>query len=180
MQQSGRSPDQPEGINSDGIGNLDVAGRNNSTVIQSPGSSIMRVTNSIRIRTRRFLVVLGVFFGLAIASAGARAEGGGNVLPPSAKPHGSTLADLALTIALFNTSGNNLSYHPNTPFQVRFVSATNEFFVAPGTPIYVPVFFADDSPPIVGAFSQEYETGPGVLVRSEPARCQGHRGDRGR
>jgi hypothetical protein len=110
----------------------------------------MRVTSSIR--TRRFLVVLGVFCGLAITSAGALAGGGGNVLAPSAKPHGYTLADLALATALFNTSGNNLSYYPNTPFQVLFVSATNEFFVAPGTPFYMPVFFADDSPPIVGTF----------------------------
>src|SRR3954454_23171643 len=150
MQQSGRYPDQPDGINSDGIGNLDIASRNNSTVIQSPRSSIMRVTSSIR--TRRFLVVLGVFCGLAIASAGALAGGGGNVQPPSSKPHGYTLTDLASATAFFHASGNNLSYYPNTPFQELFTSATNEFFVAPGTPFYVPVFFADDSPPIAGKF----------------------------
>jgi hypothetical protein len=134
----------------------------------------MRVTS--RIRTRGFLVVFVVVCGLAIASAGAWAGGGGNVLPPNAKPHGYTLADLSFATALFTTSGNNLLYYPNTPFQVLYFdpatlqlafpdgglveSGTNQFTVDPGTPFYVPLWNADDSPPIAGTFPTNAKQAP--------------------
>jgi hypothetical protein len=87
-----------------------------------------------------------------------------NVLPPDARPYGYTLADLAQQLALFTVSGNNLANYPNTPFQILYAappfatvpvgngtvfSGGNTFTVARGTPFYVPLFNADDSPPFV-------------------------------
>jgi hypothetical protein len=94
---------------------------------------------------------------------------GGNVLPPTARPHDTSLADMARATALFNTSGNNLADYPQTPFQILYVdpstvsvsvdsngvlqeTGTNNFTVRPGTEFYVPLAFVDDSPPILGTF----------------------------
>lgn len=44
------------------------------------------------------------------------------------------------------------------PFQILYTSATNPsntFVVRPGTLVYVPLVFADDSPPILGDFPPE-------------------------
>jgi hypothetical protein len=94
--------------------------------------------------------------------------GGGDVLPAEARFHGFTLTDMVAVTALFNTSNNDLSQYPQTPFQILFVdrstqvfnfvnggvviTGTNQFTVAAGTPFYVPVEFIDDSPPILGTF----------------------------
>ena len=103
--------------------------------------------------------------------AGAQAAqngGGGVVLPAAATPHGFSLTDMTAATALFNTSINNLSLYPQTPFQILYVdptteafnlvngglvvTGTNQFTVAAGTPFYVPVAFVDDSPPVLGTF----------------------------
>jgi len=39
------------------------------------------------------------------------AQGGGTVLPPTARPYGYSLTDMARETALFTTSGNNLDYY---------------------------------------------------------------------
>src|SRR5262249_34494504 len=99
---------------------------------------------------------------------------GGEVLPATAHSHGFSLTDMAAATALFNTSGNNLSLYPQTPFQILYVdrstetfsvvngglvvTGTNQFTVAPGTPFYVPVAFVDDSPPILGTFPTDPST----------------------
>jgi hypothetical protein len=99
---------------------------------------------------------------------------GGEVLPAAAPSHGFSLTDMAGATALFNTSGNNLSLYPQTPFQILYVdpttetfsfvngglvvTGTNQFTVAAGTPFYVPVAFADDSPPILGTFPTDPST----------------------
>jgi hypothetical protein len=62
--------------------------------------------------------------------------GGGNVLPPTAKPKGYSLTDIAKATAFFTTTAPN----------------DNTFTVQPGTMLYVPIFFADDSPEIFGHF----------------------------
>ena len=96
------------------------------------------------------------------------APGGGDVLPATAHPYGFTLTNMASATALFNTSGNDPSQYPNTPFQILFVDpktltfnsvngglvvgGTNQFTVKPRTPFYVPLAFVDDSPPIIGTF----------------------------
>jgi hypothetical protein len=94
--------------------------------------------------------------------------GGGNVMPPAAKPHGYTLADMAEQLALFSTSFNNPMYKPDTPFQILYFdpntfainlvgdtlveSGSNTFPVNEGTMFFVPLFGVDDSPPIIGSF----------------------------
>jgi probable HAF family extracellular repeat protein len=96
------------------------------------------------------------------------AQGGGQVLPATDSPDGYSLTDMARAIALFNTSGNNPAYYPNTPFQILYVdpatesftpsgggvveTGTNSFVVAPDTQFYVPLLSLDDSPPILGTF----------------------------
>jgi hypothetical protein len=77
---------------------------------------------------------------------------GGNVLPATATPAGYSLADMAEEMAYFSTSGNNLDFYPDTPFQILYISDTNTFTVKPGTMFFVPVAFIDDSPPILGDF----------------------------
>ncbi len=115
------------------------------------------------------LFVLGPVFGITSASA----SGGGNVMPPNAQPRGYSLTDMARATAIFNTSGNNPLYYPNTPFQILYAdlsavtetvvtcdnggsgklqSGTNSFTVAPGTPFYVPLFNVTDSPPVLGTY----------------------------
>ena len=47
------------------------------------------------------------------------AQGGGAVLPATARPYGYSLTDMARETAPFLTSGNTTDY-PNTPFQVLY------------------------------------------------------------
>jgi hypothetical protein len=56
--------------------------------------------------------------------------------------------------ALFTTSGNNPAYLPNTPFQILYVKSSQPslFKVEAGTMFYVPLWNADDSPPVAGVF----------------------------
>ena len=49
-----------------------------------------------------------------------KGQDGGNVLPPNASPYGYSLDDMAKALALFDTSGNDLSYYPKTPFQILY------------------------------------------------------------
>jgi len=109
------------------------------------------------------------------AAASAAQDGrGGEVLPAAARPHGFSLTDMARATALFNTSGNDLSQYPQTPFQILYVdpatqtfnfvngglvvTGTNQFTVAAGTPFYVPVASVDDSPPVLGTFPTDPST----------------------
>jgi hypothetical protein len=117
--------------------------------------------------------------GLVLAPRSAFADGGGNVQPPKAKPHGYSLTDMASAIALFSTSGNSSQYYPDTPFQILaedastivitssgggiVVTATNSFSVPSGTPFFVPVFYTDDSPVVVGTFPADASTAPGYV-----------------
>ncbi len=117
---------------------------------------------------RIFLAVIMAAPGLALAPRAAFAEGGGHVLPPWAKPHGYSLTDMASAIALYSSSGNNSQYYPDTPFQILaedtstvvvtpdsggiVVTASNSFTVTSGTHFFVPVYYSDDSPVVVGTF----------------------------
>lgn len=109
---------------------------------------------------------------LVLATAGATASAHEPpFLPPHATPHGISLADMAGAIALFTTSFNDPAQAPTgaitltSPFQVLYqdpanatfvasgggvtVIASNRFQVRPGTTFYLPIWNADDSPPIV-------------------------------
>ena len=54
------------------------------------------------------------------------------------------------TVASVGSSGNNLAYYPDTPFQIIYRHPGNAFTVRPGTFLYVKVVFIDDSPPVIG------------------------------
>ena len=111
----------------------------------------------------------------------AMAEGGGNVQPGTAKPHGYSLDQMAGLMALFNSSQNNPTYYPQTPFQILYVpfqnpqnptstlitcsqpagspgilfSGGNTFVVRPGTPFFVPLQSFDDSPAFLAPFPKD-------------------------
>ena len=85
-----------------------------------------------------FVAVLGVFTCTASALAG-----GGNVLPASAHPKGYSLSDIAVATAAYNIDFMSAT-PPNVPFEI-LVGDTK---VKSGTMIYLPIFFADDSPPV--------------------------------
>ena len=83
--------------------------------------------------------------------------GGGNVLPPTARPKGYSLSDIAKATAFFITTAPNdrsKETEPDVPFQILYTSSdlSNTFSVRPGTMLYVPIFFSSDSPPIAGDF----------------------------
>jgi hypothetical protein len=84
----------------------------------------------------------GVLIG-AFALAAPAALAGGKVLPAQAHPTGSTLADAAKATAVYNTGGAEQA--PAAKYQILTLGDAT---VAPGTFLYVPVFFADDSPPV--------------------------------
>jgi len=89
--------------------------------------------------------------------------GGGNVLPPTAKPRGYSFSDMAKATAYFNTGGR-ASNTPNTPFQILYVidsQTSNTFEVSQGSMFYVPMVFTDNSPSrLVGVF-------PNINIREE-------------
>jgi len=100
-------------------------------------------------------VFAGAMCATALAAAGA--GNSGQVLPPSAEPHGYSIADMASAVANFSISGNDPAYYPQTPFQILYrksnvqdPTGANTFIVKPGTFIYAKFFFIDDSAPIIG------------------------------
>jgi hypothetical protein len=96
----------------------------------------------------------------------------GVVLPATARPEGWSLARMTSELALFTTSGNEAAYYPKTPFQILYADAatsqvvpvgdgflalgSNSFAVRPGTAFFVPLWNADDSPPIVGTWPENH------------------------
>ena len=75
--------------------------------------------------------------------------GGGNVQPPTAHPKGYSLADAAAATAYFNTGPRTPDTLPEGfPFQILYVDVNGEpetFHVRPGTMLYVPVVYSDDT-----------------------------------
>ena len=101
-----------------------------------------------------------VFTTIALCGMGrwAKADGGGNVMPASARPLGYSLTAIAADTSHFNTGPRTADTLPDVPFQLLYVPfnsplpTQNTFTVSQGTHFYVPVFFADDSPPVIGDF----------------------------
>ena len=109
---------------------------------------------------RRFAALMALAVVVVLVVRPVFADGG-HVLPPGAKPSGFTLQDMAGALAYFSTSGNDLAFYPDTPFQILFVdrsTGTNTFHVKAGTRFFVPVAFIDDSPPILGDFPADAST----------------------
>jgi hypothetical protein len=71
---------------------------------------------------------------------------GGNVLPPTARPHGYSLIDMAKMTAYFNT-GPRTGAPPASSIAMLYVPSDGnlEFSVSPGTMLYVPVVYSDDT-----------------------------------
>jgi len=89
-----------------------------------------------RDRTVKVLIaVLGVLTCTASALAG-----GGNVQPSSAKPKGYSLLEMAEETAVYNVGGTL----PDVPFEV-LVGRIADYTVKPGTMLYLPIFYVDDS-----------------------------------
>ena len=97
------------------------------------------------------MVVLAVVISV-LAPAVASAAGGGQVMPPQARPYGWSLTDMTLASAYFTTSYNDPMYYPDTPFQVLYWMMDGDingfFAVRAGTYFYVPVFWFDDTQPM--------------------------------
>jgi len=81
---------------------------------------------------KRFILGVAALV-LLWGGAGQAAAGGGAVLPATARPSGYTLEDMAEELAYFSTSGNDLTYYPDTPFQILYTGPTNTFSVPTGT-----------------------------------------------
>jgi hypothetical protein len=143
----------------------------------SRAKSLQRLVASLSILLCLVALVLPAFAGLGkgVRPSNASQLYGGNVMPPSARPFGFSLADMAGQIAQFATSFNNPAFYPTTPFQILYgdpntitfssvegngllETGSNTFHVHAGTVFYVPIQSADDSPPIVGNFPSDSST----------------------
>src|SRR5437764_1197595 len=110
---------------------------------------------------RHVLIVILGFAMLAAAQAAHAGGGGGNVMPANAKPAGYSLDAMAKAMAYFSTGGNDVSKLPaNFPFQIIYYTGANDFTVSPGTRLFVPVLYVDDSPPVLG----DYPADPRLLA----------------
>src|SRR5579884_2790760 len=85
-----------------------------------------------------------------LASAGPALAGGGEVMPATASPKGYSLSKAAAATAVYNVAqsvGSPVAA-PGVPFQILTADTT----VRPGTMLYLPIFFADDSATPVPGF----------------------------
>lgn len=107
-----------------------------------------------------------LFAGVNVPQPSASQLHGGQVMPPTARPHGFSLTDAAAANAQFVSSGNNPAYFPAIPFQQLYydpttigvsgstITGSNVFHVPTGTMFYVPIGSVDNSPPVLGSFPQ--------------------------
>jgi hypothetical protein len=112
------------------------------------------MSSHLKSRCRGTPTVLGVILGV-VAMASPAFAGGGNVLPPTARPKGNSLADMAVATAAFNVGTRAPDTLPDTAFQVLYIlpgQTSNTFDVKTGTMFYVPLTSWDDSPPIIEDF----------------------------
>ena len=114
--------------------------------------------SSTRHRTLRAFLVLALPILVGLVSAAPAAADGRHVMSPGAHPFGFTLDRMTSELALFSASGNDPQYYPDTPFQILYNSDNPSFAVKKGTPFFVPLWNADDSPPIVGTFPSSSAT----------------------
>ncbi|HEY1686637.1 MAG TPA: hypothetical protein VGG19_17880 [Tepidisphaeraceae bacterium] len=80
------------------------------------------------------------------------ADGAANVLPSSAQPSGYSLSQLAQDTAVYNTGVFSGSPSTPVPPSIPFTVLENDSTVGQGQYLYLPVFFADNSPPVDPAF----------------------------
>jgi hypothetical protein len=122
---------------------------------------------------RRAFVVVGAVAVFLLMAGSALAQPVGVVFPANARPHGWSRERMARALALFSTSGNNPADYPVTPFQILSVDpgtaqtvqvdggiesfGSNTFAVRPDTDFFVPLFFIDDSPPVLGTWPSNHD-----------------------
>ena len=98
---------------------------------------------------RRVLLAAAV---AGLLAAPALAGGGGGVDPANARPEGYSLSDMAKITAVYNTGifagSPDTPDAPDVPFEIVEGDAT----IDAGTPLYLPIFFADNSAPADPAF----------------------------
>lgn len=98
--------------------------------------------------SRRWISIMGVILCLLMFVTPVFA-GGGNVMPPTAKPMGYSLKEAAAATAYFNTGPRTANTLPQDfPFQILYEDyqgGPGTFHVRPGTMIYVPVVYSDDT-----------------------------------
>jgi hypothetical protein len=121
---------------------LTVTSVHSRDIKRAPGHDIRHFCDSsattLQLRCERtpgklftfILSVLALLIALITAPT-VMLAGGGNVLPGPAKPKGYSLSDMAKATAFFNTGSHDLTFYPDTPFQI--------LYIPPGTP-------ADTSP----------------------------------
>jgi hypothetical protein len=121
------------------------------------------------------LVSIALTLSMSFLSAQSASAGGGQVLPPGARPLGYSLTDMTRLLAVFTAGGNDPRLYPETPFQVLYIASssvesvdggikftgTNTFpaapgrKLAPGTKFFVPIQNATDGPPVAGDFPND-------------------------
>lgn len=116
---------------------------------------------------RHVATAAALLTAVAVASAGPAWTAPSHVLPPKAAPHGYSLAEMGAATADFSFNLNDPADYPDTPFQILYIddvdiqigndggvvaTAENSFTVAPGTPLYVPIFNVTDDAPVFGQF----------------------------
>lgn len=123
----------------------------------------------------RFIGALGLGLAMTIAALGwqaaaardglhsaqiadRRSTAAAGILPASAKPLGYSLEDMARATALFNT-GPRTGTPPNTPFHILVNTGAQQTTVTvdQGTFLYVPLFYSDNSEPVLGHWPTDVE-----------------------
>jgi hypothetical protein len=92
-----------------------------------------------RVGIRAALAVAALALGASAAPSGGRG-GGGAVQPPDRN----LLSQAASVTADFNVGGGTA---PNVPYEI-LAGGAGDFTATPQTSFYVPIFFADDAPPL--------------------------------
>jgi hypothetical protein len=99
---------------------------------------------------RVFVAILGV-----LACASSALAGGDNVLPSTANPKSYSPSDLAVDTAVYNTGSAAVNPEtpppPDVPFEI-LVPSIFSYTVKPGTMIYLPIFFVDDTDSLYPGF----------------------------
>jgi hypothetical protein len=119
-----------------------------------------------KVRFATVFVSFALALSVSFVGAQSAAAAGGKVLPPNARPHGYSLADMARIVGPFTTGGNQLP-EPETPIQVLYgyvndvednvlIIGSNSFpDVRPGTMFYVPIQSSTNGEPVVGDFPSD-------------------------
>lgn len=92
-------------------------------------------------RTRWGVRVLGMVTMLTMCASAAPSGGRGGVVQP---PDRAMLSEAASVTADYNVGGGTA---PNVPYEI-LAGGAGDYTASPRTSFYVPIFFADDAPPL--------------------------------